>query len=154
MSQLPSYSAGCQPTFPSLLPPLFLNPVAYLWPKRRVWHLALLNLVQLASFTRSFCKSFLPFIRPTPLHSLVRSVNLLRVYLVIEGDQVDQAGPAFPKPFCIFLGCEYMRRWNLLKGRLVKLLLEIWCFSLKNCSLLYFIVYFFTSCLLLYFIVL
>ena len=55
-----------------------------LWPKCRAWHLALLQLIQLAlahwsSLSRPLCRAFLPLSRLTHLPDLVSSANLVRV---------------------------------------------------------------------------
>ncbi|KAM9656645.1 uncharacterized protein ACIBXB_008917 isoform 1-T1 [Morphnus guianensis] len=72
--------AAFQPLFPK---PVVLHGVAV--TKCRTWHLALLNLIQLASahrssLSRSLCRAFLPSSRSTLPPNLVSSANLLRVH--------------------------------------------------------------------------
>ncbi|KAK4810855.1 hypothetical protein QYF61_008827 [Mycteria americana] len=61
--------------------------IGLLRPKCRTRHLALLNLIQLASahrssLSRSLCRAFLPSRRSTLPHNLVSSANLLRVHSI------------------------------------------------------------------------
>ncbi|KAK4832380.1 LOW QUALITY PROTEIN: hypothetical protein QYF61_022235 [Mycteria americana] len=69
--------------------PLFPKPrcMGFLWPKSRTLHLALLNLIRLASahrssLSRSLCRAFLPSRRSTLPHNSVSSANFLRVHSI------------------------------------------------------------------------
>ncbi|KAK4826066.1 hypothetical protein QYF61_005025 [Mycteria americana] len=77
----------CQAAFQPLFPkPVALHGLA-VTEVQGTQHLALLNLIQVASahrssLSRSLCRAFLPSIRSRLLHSLLSSANLLRVHSI------------------------------------------------------------------------